>query len=167
MNDSNDELRELEEVADRLRRERPQVSELELDQIKVRAMRRAPADRSSTKGRLMYSRLVTTTMLVVGMLMALSGVGVANGVFDGDDSASVSQYGGEGGAGDEGATVGGGEGAGGVRADTVQAEEQVTAAEGDGELPLTGFLAVPLIAIGAGLVGTGTVLRRRLPRDRE
>jgi len=108
MNDSNDELRELEEVADRLRRERPQVSELELDQIKVRAMRRAPADRSSTKGRLMYSRLVTTTMLVVGMLMALSGVGVANGVFDGDDSASVAQYGD---AGDEGATVGGGEGA--------------------------------------------------------
>jgi hypothetical protein len=164
MNDSNDELRELEEVADRLRRERPQVSELELDQIKVRAMRRAPADRSSTKGRLMYSRLVITTMLVVGMLMALSGVGVANGVFDGDGSASVAQYGD---AGDEGATVGGGEGAGGVRADTVQAEEQVTAAEGDGELPLTGFLAIPLIAIGAGLVVTGAVLRRRVPRDLE
>lgn len=161
MNHSNDEHRELREVADRLRRERPQASDFELDQIKVRAMRRAPADRSSTKGRLMYSRLVITTMLVVGMLMALSGGAVATGTFDGDDSASVSQYGP---AGDgDGHVVGDGD----VAADTVQHERQVTAAEGDGELPFTGFLAVPLIAIGAGLVVTGAVLRRRLPRDLE
>lgn len=160
MNDSNDELRELEEVAERLRRQRPQASELELDQIKVRAMRRASADRSSTKGRLMYSRLVITTMLVVGMLMALSGVGVANGVFDGDGSASVTQYG-------DGVGPGVGVGDGGVAAETVQAPEQATAVGGDGELPLTGFLAIPLIAIGAGLVVTGAVLRRRVPRDLE
>ncbi len=106
----------------------------------------------------MYSRLVITTMLVIGLLMALSGAAAATGTFDGDDSASVTQY---------GDGVGDGDGVGGVAAETVQAEEQVAAAEGgDGELPFTGFLAIPLIAIGAGLVVTGTVLRRRLP-DRE
>lgn len=166
MNDSDDERRELHEVAERLRRQRPRATELELDQIKVRATREASAGHSSTKGKLMHSRLVITTMLVIGLLMALSGAALANGTFDGDDSASVTQYGDGDGDGD---VVGDGDGVGegGVAAEAVQAEEQVTAAEDDGELPLTGFLAVPLIAIGAGLVVAGTVLRRRLPKDRE
>ena len=37
--------------------------------------------------------------------------------------------------------------------------------DGDGTLPHTGFLAIPLILLGAILLVSGAVLRRRVPRD--
>lgn len=85
-----DELAELSEVADRLRRERPQASELELDRVKVRAMRRAsresPGFLSRKKGSLMRARFAVTAVVIVGVLVALSGATVMQ--LDGGDAAS-------------------------------------------------------------------------------
>jgi hypothetical protein len=160
---SNDHPDELIDVVDRLRRERPLVSELELDRIKLRAMgqaaRESPGFLPKQKEKFMKSRLALTTLLLIGVLMAFSGIAVATG--DGGsaqygDNAGRAQYGNV--APVPGDGVGDGVG-------VAQADEQVGVADGGGSLPFTGFLAIPLIALGAVLAVTGTVLRRRLSRD--
>ncbi len=148
----------------------------------------------------MKSRLALTTMLLLGLLMAFSGIAVAQ--IDGGDDAGDGQYGaidsdndgvpdeadncptvfnpnqadsdGDG-VGDACDSTpfgpGGGDGIDGdgdVTDDVVQADAQEAFTDGvgdDDELPLTGFLAIPLIAIGVVLALTGALLRRRLPRD--
>jgi hypothetical protein len=151
-----DDHDELLEIADRLRRERPQATELELDRIKLRALRGAaresPGFATRQRERLMKSRLALTTMLVIGAMFAFSGVAVA---IDGFDSAAEVQYG----VDDRVVTIEE------VQEPGVQVERQVVAVEGDGGLPVTGFAAIPLIAIGAGLLVAGTLLRRRLPKS--
>ncbi len=88
----NDDSRELLHVADRLRKERPRLTELELDDVKTRAMRRAgdgsPRLLHGWKGRLM-PRFAIMGMLVAGVLALLSGATVMQ--LDGGD-ASEAQY---------------------------------------------------------------------------
>ncbi len=137
----------------------------------------------------MKSRMALTTMLILGLLMAFSGIAVAQ--IDGGGDAGSGQYGAIDSDGDgvndnndncpsvsnpdqtdsDGDGVGNACDSTGVAGagDVVEAGDQLALADGtgdgDGTLPLTGFLAIPLIVLGALLLVTGTVLRRRVPRD--
>lgn len=90
---------ELQEVVDLLREERPALTPLELDRVKLRAM--SGARRSARSRRKRFSmRSRTVTILTVGMLAVGSGTAIAGfcnfgngygGYFNGN-SASYHQY---------------------------------------------------------------------------
>lgn len=141
-----------------LREERPQASELELDDIKRRVRKRV-----ASKGQPMRSRLAILAMLVVGILMSGTGAGLAVQGFDqsGNDASEV-QYPPNGGG-----DVLGEEDSGGpiaendvVDEDDAQVAQQVEAGD---SLPFTGFAAIPVLVVGIALVGAGLVLRRQSP----
>jgi len=157
--DENDDIIRL------LREERPQASELELDDIKRRIKQRV-----ARKGQPMRSRLAILGMLVVGMLMSGTGAGLAVQGFDqsGDDAAEV-QYPPKGGGDVLGEEDTGGElpeqeeaGDGDVEGAAVEDDAQVAQqVEAGDSLPFTGFAALPILAVGVALVGAGLALRRR------
>jgi hypothetical protein len=72
---------ELQEVANALRGQRPELGPLELDRIKLRAMSGARRSTHSQKGYPMRSRLVT--FLTIGALAVGSGSAIAG--FEGGD----------------------------------------------------------------------------------
>jgi len=189
---------DLVHVVERLSSEKPELSALELDQVKQRA-RKQVARRASTprqKGIVVKSRLAITSMLVVGVLLsAMGGAGIAD-----EQSASRAQYGkqeptvavpaGENPVPAAAGTAGQvqsaptptlvpeppqSEVAGEVAedevaparkadpADDVEPAAQV-AADGDEQLPFTGFAAIPVLLAGLALLATGLVLRRRMPQ---
>jgi hypothetical protein len=173
MNDSNDD-RALAEVAERLRAERVQATALELDELKLRAMRQAaaPPPQRLKKGTLVRSRVFLTLLVVLGLVMSTTGATLAITGGSGSDNAGVAQYGdddnGDNGQNLAGQEQGGGGGGGdlgdGAPSDQLagaQQTEQVSAQGDDGSLPFTGLLAIPLVIGGVALVGTGAVLRRR------
>jgi hypothetical protein len=148
-----------------LREERPQASELQLDDIKRRVRKHA-----ASKGQPMRSRLAILAMLVVGILMSGTGAGLAVQGFDqsGDDASEV-QYPPNGGGdvlGEEDSGGGGGPVAENdvVDEDDAQDEAQVAQqVEAGDSLPFTGFAAIPVLLVGIALVGAGLVLRRQSP----
>ena len=189
---------DLVHVVERLSSEKPELSALELDQVKQRA-RKQVARRASTprqKGIVVKSRLAITSMLVVGVLLsAMGGAGIAD-----EQSASRAQYGkqeptvavpaGENPVPAAAGTAGQvqsaptptlvpdrpqSEVAGEVAedevaparkadpADDVEPAAQV-AADGDEQLPFTGFATIPVLLAGLALLATGLVLRRRMPQ---
>jgi len=128
----------------------------------------------------MISRMAFILVLAAGMLMSLSGTALAVTGIAGSGSAGVAQYsdaGGRGGgtpdpSGDEGGVAPGSADQGEVLGSpdaggNAHKASQVTVAQGGGgtgtRLPFTGFLAIPLLAAGVGLLLTGRILRRRLP----
>lgn len=128
----------------------------------------------------MKSRLAILSMLVAGMLLSTTGAGLAVTSLGGTD-ASVAQYGpsggekgagghGHNGAGENGGKLGGGSnGAGTQGAGTgagLQPARQVETGAGGGQLPFTGYLAIPVLLGGVALLSTGFVLRRRTASDR-
>jgi hypothetical protein len=151
---------ELAEIAQQLRDQRPQASALELDQIKLEVQSRArrPAQRRES---FMRSRLVITTMLVIGVLMSGAGAGLAVSGVSGDGSAGNAQY----------TTT--------TRTvlpttqsqvappatqptTTTQPTQAPRQVESSGnELPFTGFAAIPVLLAGIGLLAAGAVMRRR------
>jgi hypothetical protein len=148
---------DFDDIVRLLREERPQASELELDRIKRRVMARTPR-----KGQPMRSRLAILAMLVLGMLLSGTGAGLAvQGFGDSGDDASVAQYPTP--AGD----VLGEEEAGGQlpeQEEAVQGEAQAAEqVEAGGELPFTGFAAIPVLVGGVALLGAGLALRRKSP----
>jgi hypothetical protein len=80
---------EFNDVISLLRDNRPEATELELDEIKQRVRRRAaqPARRKQD----MKSRLAILVMLVAGMMFSATGAGLAVQGLTGKD-ASVQQY---------------------------------------------------------------------------
>jgi hypothetical protein len=155
-------MTEFDDVIRLLRENRPEATELELDQIKQRVRRRT-AQRPSRRREAMKSRLAILSMLVLGMIFSTTGAGLAVQGLTQDD-ASVAQYGPEEEepAGDVlGEDVSGGGEAG---EEAVQPSRQVAAGSSGDELPFTGFLAIPVLVGGVALLGTGLVLRRQTRR---
>ena len=169
-------------VAEQLESHRPQLSGLDADRIKLRAMAHGAktATRNSTKGTFMRSRLAITSMLAFGVLMTSSGAALGVSALSTTPSASIAQYGqalGESAEGEKpGAPSLGGGGNGGVAGDsaggsdvagdsagappaTAQASRQLES-DGSAELPVTGYAAVPTLLIGIGLLAMGLILRR-------
>jgi hypothetical protein len=176
---------ELAQVARRLQEERPALSGLELDQIKLQVQRRAARPKntflSKQRRALMKSRMAITSMLVLGVFAGGTGTGLAVSGISDSGSAGTAQYPpgpNDGGnkpkilgsqEDDNGGGVdnnGGGTDVAGVQetstASDVQATRQVSVQE-EGSLPFTGLAAIPLILLGIGLLASGLVLRRRLP----
>ena len=149
---------EFDDITRLLREERPQASELELDEIKRRVRQRV-----ARKGQPMRSRLAILAMLVVGILMSGTGAGLAVQGFDqsGDD-ASQAQY------PNGGGNVLGEETESGPLPDNdedVEDEAQVAQQVESGDsLPFTGFAAIPVVLAGVALIGGGLMLRRQSPQ---
>lgn len=146
-------MHEFDDVIRRLEENRPEATELELDQIKQRVRRRAarPERRQDMK-----SRLAILLMLALGMMLSTAGAGLAVQDLTSDD-ASVAQYG-SGGEEEPEDVLGDAESGD----DDVQESRQVSAgADGGDELPFTGFLAIPVLIGGVALLSGGLVLRHR------
>ena len=118
----------------------------------------------------MKSRLALTFVLVSGLLLTGGGGAVAVTGIAGDGNSGTAQYqtvGGQQGSG--GSNGGQGGGSGGqvlgkseqtAAPGAAQAGQQV-ATSGDDSLPFTGLLAIPMLAVGVGLLGAGAIMRRR------
>jgi hypothetical protein len=161
-------MTEFDDVIRLLRENRPEATQLELDQIKQRVRRRAA--RPSRRTQAMKSRLAILLMLVLGMLLSTTGAGLAvQGLTSSD--ASVAQYGPD--QGQKPDQVLGEENQSGARhkpeavepAGAVQPARQVELGATSNELPFTGFLAIPVLLGGVALLSTGFVLRRRTNDD--
>jgi hypothetical protein len=126
----------------------------------------------------MRSRLAILLTLVLGLMLSTTGAGLALQGQGPSNDAAQSQYnpGGVGGEEDEEddrdvlgeeddsppADVPGG---GGTAPE--QESRQVEAGGDGGELPFTGFAAIPILLVGIALLGTGLVLRRKQPDDED
>lgn len=178
-----------EDLEDRLRTARPQLSALELDAIKLNTMRRAvrrPAH--SSKGSFMRARMTILATLVVGMMMMGTGGALAVSGLSAGTSASHGQYGpvsggGQGGvlgrqtdscsnpsgsgsgSGNSGSSTGSGERCGGGTGTVAAVQTNRQTSSGGKSLPFTGFLAIPVLLIGMALLGTGFVMRRKTRDD--
>jgi hypothetical protein len=155
---------DLEATASRLRDDRPEITGLELDRIKRRAISQAAATAGSwapKKGLFMKPRIAVALVLAMGLLT--SGTGATLAVLSESGSAAQVQY------PDlkpkesvRPGVLGSAPGGGGS---AVQEEKQV-ANSGGSELPFTGFLAIPLLVVGVVFLVTGGVLRSRASGDK-
>jgi hypothetical protein len=155
---------DLEALASRLRDDRPEITGLELDRIKRRAISQAAATAGSwapKKGLFMKPRIAVALVLAMGLLT--SGTGATLAVISESGSAAQVQY------PDlkpkesiDPGVLGSDPGGGGS---AVQEEQQV-ANSGGSELPFTGFLAIPLLVVGVVFLVTGGVLRSRASGDK-
>ena len=159
---SHDLNGDLEAVAKRLRNDRPQITGLELDRVKRRAISQASAPAGSwapKKGLFMKPRIAVALVLAIGLLT--SGTGATLAVISESGSAATVQYPDlkpkeSVNPGVLGSDTGNGA--------AVQEEKQV--ATGGSELPFTGFLAIPLLVVGVAFLVTGGVLRSRSSGDK-
>ena len=162
---------DLANVARRLEAERPTPSGVELERMRHRAMAgEAASSRSQENGKVdtpMKPRIAIVSLLAAGTILMGAGTGLAVSGISGSNDAGSAQYPTTtttpGQSGVAGATQGGVAGATKNSAPSVAQEPaQLEAASDDGgTLPFTGFAAIPLIAIGVGLLGGGLALRRR------
>lgn len=167
-------------VIDRLQAERPTASALELDLIKQRVRERVTRNaRRSRRTEFMRSRLAILGMLVLGMVLSTGGAGLAvSGFASQNNNAAATQYGSttptptpEGGGKKPGNDVlgeeesGGGTKNNGGPSQPARQVESGAQGNGGGQLPFTGFAAIPILLGGVALLGTGMVLRRRTADD--
>jgi hypothetical protein len=157
-------MTEFDDVIRLLRENRPEATELELDQIKQRVRKRA--SRPSRRRQDMKSRVAILTMLVLGMMLSTTGAGLAiQGLSSGDD-ASVAQYdtpdNSPGDVLDDQNASPDAAPTGDSQSDDLQPTRQAEVGSDAGdELPFTGFLAIPVLIGGVALLSAGLVLRRR------
>jgi hypothetical protein len=183
MNHSDDlHADELHSVVDQLRAHRPEATALELDAVKQRVRTRMaarPAGRRARSASLMKSRLAILSTLVAGMLLSTTGAGLAvTSLRSQHNSAAVAQYGTP--TPTPTGTAGGGTAPGSVLGESnsnqpsgpagdssdLQPTRQAENGAGSGNLPFTGFLAIPVLLGGVALLTGGLVLRRRAADDR-
>jgi hypothetical protein len=163
---------ELEVVERRLRAARAQLEPDELDRVRHRVLADAPPPRHARRrfaGLLALPRVATTALLVAGFLVTGASAGLAVSGTSGSGSAGDAQY-------PRNDTSGGGNtpDLGGVNgtdqngnvgvedentADT-QLTRQIASTDSD-RLPFTGLAAIPLLLVGAGMIVSGGLLRRR------
>jgi hypothetical protein len=147
---------ELMDMGERLRSERPQATPFELDRIHARAraqVTRRPRPASGLKGVLVKSRLAITMMLVCGLLV--SGTGGALALSGGSSSGSASQA--------EYCPTGSTDPSCSDIHDKIQTHDKFDPKQqttDNGNLPFTGYAAVPVVLVGLGLLGFGVFLRR-------
>jgi hypothetical protein len=152
---------DLVDTMELLERERPVATSLELDQMKTRMMARAQGTRrSGRKGSLLKTRFAITMMLVLGILLSCTGAGLAVSGSSGSGSAGAAQYPQPKNNENNGNVLGSEE----QPAAQTQEANQVAATESSGSLPFTGLAAIPILAVGVGLFGTGIVVRRSAKR---
>lgn len=120
------------------------------------------------RGTGMKSRMAVVIVLATGIVFAGTGTSVAISGNAGGGSAGQAQYPQENTGNDQvaGETLGG-SGGGSAPATSTQPAQQVSAGSSNDALPFTGFLAIPLILAGAGMLGWGLVLRRAARRQPE
>ena len=154
-------MTDIDDVIRLLQDRRPEATELELDEIKQRVLRRAAQPR---RAQPMKSRLAILAMLVLGFVFSTAGVGMAVGGLSGSHSAAVSQYptvtpfstppgkvlGEE--KNNNGQTTG------------LQPERQEENGS-SGQLPFTGFAAIPILLGGIALLSGGLMLRWRARQE--
>jgi hypothetical protein len=192
---------ELQDIEETLRANRHEASPLELDRIKLQAIRQAERTRPSLiahqKGTFMKSRLALTLLLVAGFMFSTTGATLAISGSSGSGSAATSQYvaphnegkphehgvkgentkGGEcvNGA-NSGAGGNGGNGNGNdcntleaepvaVETEPAPAAEQQAVVSSGSSLPFTGFVAIPLLIIGVGMILVGAVIKLKSRKD--
>jgi hypothetical protein len=176
---------ELAEVAETLETDGPRMTEPEFARVRRTVLQRTTSRRRTVFTR---SRLAITSMLTVGALMSTGGVALGVSALSTDLTARSAQYGAPTStatptAGTLGASsnsdgtspiAGSGDATteptppvGGVAAaeDSVPAQAQAQApaqlkAVAGGELPFTGYLAIPLLLAGLVMLAAGLVLRR-------
>ena len=176
---------ELAEVAETLETDGPRMTEPEFARVRRTVLQRTTSRRRTVFTR---SRLAITSMLTVGALMSTGGVALGVSALSTDLTARAAQYGAPTStatptAGTLGAssnsdgtspTAGSGDATteptppvGGVAAaedsDVAPAQAQAPAqlkAVAGGELPFTGYLAIPLLLAGLVMLAAGLVLRR-------
>jgi hypothetical protein len=85
--DEDDLPEELREIAERLRAERPRLTEVEMDQIKVRAMANAAKD-EAPRGRRSRRVPMRSRLLVLALATALIGATTAGGFAAGGGGAT-------------------------------------------------------------------------------
>jgi hypothetical protein len=117
--------------------------------------------------------IIAFVLFVCGAGTALAASGVGSLVANGEDGA-VSARGaqqplGSVSIGDtntpgENPTVAGDQGAGGAADEVVANNNASPGSGGNSNLPFTGFVAIPLLLLGAGMLVGGVVLRRRSPQ---
>ena len=134
-----------------LREQRPAPTDAELDGARSRAIARvAWVDQAR---RALRARVAILGLTVVGLMVTITGTGMAISGISSSGSAGVAQYGGL----PEGQVLGG------HRAPPtsgVPATRQLAAAGKGDALPFTGLATIPLLAAGLVMLGTGVVARR-------
>lgn len=181
---------DLDPIAAQLRASRDELSCLELDAVRQRIHVRAGSrPNPSRRHSIMKSRLAVTAMLVLGMLFSTAGAGLAvSGLASSGDNASEVQYDqvtttprttppptqrtpredtdvlGEIGEVEEEAPAPAPQSGSAPQA-APQPAQQLQATQPSGELPFTGFVAIPVLIGGIALLTSGLVLRRRTRED--
>lgn len=168
MNDHGHLPDDLAGIARRLEAERPTPTGEELERVRQRATGAGAGSthtRKGTVGTTMKPRLAILSMLAAGILLMGTGTGLALSGISSSENAGVAQYptttttptggvaGQQGGGGVGGLKDTGGGAAGEAR--------QVAATSDGSTLPFTGFAAIPIIVVGAGLLVGGLLIRRR------
>jgi hypothetical protein len=159
----HDPTGELEALGRRLRADRPEATGLELDRVKRRAISQASARSwAPKKGLFMKPRIAVAFVLAMGLLS--SGTGATLAVISESGSAAQVQY------PDlkpnktvKSDVLGSNEPD--ASGSSIQEEQQV-ASSGGGELPFTGFLAIPLLIVGVFFLIGGFMLRSRAGHER-
>jgi hypothetical protein len=169
-----DPRHDLDELAARLERERPDLSPAAYERIRDRVVGGVPQRRRTSR-----ASIATALALALGIFMTGGGASLAISGLASDTTAVQAQYQ-VAGAGttettpaaeDESAVAGESDendpSLGGTAGETDAGEEaaqapvQVAVASGDDELPFTGFAAIPIVIAGALLIAVGALLRRR------
>ena len=87
---------EFQDIEETLRANRPETSPLELDRIKLQAIRQAAQGRPSfvarQKGAFMKSRLAMMLVIAAGFMLSTTGAGLAISASSSSGSAAESQY---------------------------------------------------------------------------